>query len=264
MMQIGTYARTTDQVKKGLENSPDFIELRMDVDHKIVFNDAKAALNKAGISCTLHLPSNRNWAPVDLNQDIVPYIDLGQMIDAELLVFHAPLSTLLYSDEEIDTFLQTLPLAYDAAKESGVKLAIETIGFYYTEMMLVIDSFPELKLNLDIGHGQLLANRNRALGHIENYYQNIEMVNVHDNDACQAYSEILSTKNIADFSKEDLRKMSITCDKHLPIGEGTIDFNPIFSALKQKHYDDRFLMLCSDPACFKNERDKFMKLWLDA
>ena len=263
-MQIGTFARTTEQVKKGLENSPDFVELRMDADHKIVFDEVKAALNQMGVSCTLHLPSNRNWAPVDLSQDIVPYIDLGQMIDAELLVFHAPLSTLLYSDEEIDTFLQTLPLAYDAAKESGVKLAIETIGFYYTEMMLVIDSFPDLKIDLDIGHGQLLANRNRALGHIENYCQNIEMVNVHDNNACVTYSEILNTKNLADFSKEDLRKMSITCDKHLPIGEGTIEFSPIFSALKQKHYDGRFLMLCSDPTCFKNERDKFMKLWLDA
>jgi len=263
-MKIGTFARTTEQVKKGLEASPDFVELRMDVDHKIVFNEAKAALNEVGIPCTLHLPSDRNWAPVDLSQDIIPYIDLGQMIDAELIVFHAPLSSLLYSDEEIDTFLQTLPLAYDAAKESDVKLGIETIGFYYTEMMLVFDTFPDLKINLDIGHGQLLANRNRALGHIEKYCHNIEMVNVHDNNACEAYNEILSTKNIADFSKEDLREMSIACDKHLPIGDGSIEFGSIFSALKQKHYDGRFLMLCSDPTCFNNERDKFMNLWLEA
>ncbi len=263
-MQIGTFARSTEEVIKGLESSPDFIELRMDVGHKIVFNEAKAAMNQAGIPCTLHLPHDKNWAPVDLSQDIVPYIDLGQMIDAQLVVFHAPLSTLLYSDEEIDTFLESLPLAYDAAKESGVKLAIETVGFYYTEMMLVFGKFPKLKINLDIGHGQLLANRNRALGHIENYCANIEMVNVHDNNACEVYNEILSTKNLADFSKEDLREMSIACDKHLPIGDGSIEFTSIFSALKQRHYDGRFLMLCSDPTCFKNERDMFMKLWLDA
>ncbi|GAG82856.1 unnamed protein product, partial [marine sediment metagenome] len=47
--------------------------------------------------------------------------------------------------------MQALPLVYDAAKESGVTLAIETLGFYYTEMMLIFDEFPDLKINLDIG-----------------------------------------------------------------------------------------------------------------
>jgi len=263
-MQIGTYARTNEQVIRGLEGSPDFMELRMDVNHQIVFNDAKAALNKAGIPCTLHLPSDPNWKPVELSQDIVPYIDLAQMIEAELVVFHSPLSTLLYSDDEIDTFLQALPLAYDAAKEIGVKLAIETLGLYYTEMMLVFDEFPDLKLDLDIGHGQLLATRNRALGHIENYCSTIEMVNVHDNNACEAFADIMSTKNMSDFTQDELREMSIICDKHLPIGDGSIEFSPIFSALKERNYDGRFLMLCSDPLCFTKEREKFTNLWLEA
>ena len=263
-MQIGTYARTNEQVIRGLESSPDFMELRMDADHQIVFNEAKAALNKADIPCTLHLPSDRNWKPMELSQDIIPYIDLAQMIDAELVVFHSTLSTLLYSDEEIDTFLQALPLAYDAAKESGVKLAIETLGLYYTEMMLVFGEFPDLKLNLDIGHGQLLAIRNRALGHIENYCSNIEMVNVHDNNACEVFKDILATKDMAEFSREELREMSIICDKHLPIGDGSIEFSPIFASLKERHYDGRFLMLGSDPLNFSQEREKFMSFWLAA
>jgi sugar phosphate isomerase/epimerase len=261
-MQIGTYARTNDQVIKGLESSPDFIELRMDVNHQLTFNEVKAVMNKASVPCTLHLPSDRNWKPVELSEDIVPYIDLAQMIDAELVTFHSPLSSLLYSDEEIDTFLQALPLAYDTAKESGVKLAIETLGLYYTELMLVFDEFPDLTIDLDIGHGQLLATHNRALGHIENYCQNIEMVNVHDNNAREAFAEILSSKEWAEFSQEDLREMSIACDTHLPIGDGSIEFSPIFSSLKERNYDGRFLMLCADPLCFNAERDKFMDLWL--
>ena len=263
-MQLGTFARTNEQVEKGLESSADFIELRMDLDHQIVFNEVKNALNKAGIPCTLHLPSDRNWKPVELSQDIVPYIDLAQMMEAELVTFHSPLSSLLYSDEEIDTFLQALPLAYDTAKESGVKLAIETLGLYYTEMMLVFDEFPDLKIDLDIGHGQLLATRNRALEHIENYCQNIEMVNVHDNNACEAFEDILKTKNLSEFSQDDLREISIACDTHLPIGDGSIEFSPIFSSLKQRNYDGRFLMLSSDPLCFNAEREKFMDLWLNS
>lgn len=261
-MQIGTYARTNEQVYKGLESSPDFIELRMDVNHQIIFEDALSALHNAGIPCTLHLPSDPNWKPIELSQDIVPYIDLARMIDSELVVFHSPLSALLYDDLEIDTFLQALPLAYDAAKESGVTLALETLGFYYTEMLLVLDEFPNLKVDLDIGHGQLLATRNRAIGHIEKYCSNIAMVNVHDNNACEDFSEILSTRDMKDFTKEDFREMAIACDKHLAIGDGSIKFKPIFSALKERNYDGRFLMLCNDPLCFKNERDKFMNLWL--
>ncbi|TFH03767.1 MAG: hypothetical protein E4H14_16110 [Candidatus Thorarchaeota archaeon] len=263
-MQIGTYARTNEQVIRGLESSADFIELRMDVDHQIVFNEAKTALNKAGIPCTLHLPSDRNWKPIELSQDIIPYIDLAQMIDAELVTFHTSLSSLIYSDEEIDTFLQALPLAYDAAKESGVILAIETLGIYYTELMLVLEKFPDLKINLDIGHGQLFATHNRALGHVESHCNKIEMVNVHDNNACEAFTDLLANKELSDFTQEELREIAIICDKHLPIGDGSIEFSPIFSALKEKNYDRHFLMLCSDPLYFVQERKKFIDLWLAA
>ncbi len=263
-MQIGTFARTNEQVIRGLESKPDFIELRMDANHQIVFSEVKAAMNKEGIPCTLHLPSNREWKPIDLSQDIVPYIDLAQMIDAELVVIHPPLSSLLYNDEEIDVFLEEFPLAYDAAEESGVTIAVETLGLYYTELMLIVDEFPHLKINLDIGHGQLLATRNRALGHVENFCSSIEMVNVHDNHACEAFTEVLESKEMTEFSQDELREMALVCDKHLPIGEGSIEFSPIFSALKQRHYDKKFLMLCSDPLCFKQERQKFLDLWLDA
>lgn len=264
MMQIGTFARTNEQVIHGINNSADFIELRLELNKKMKFSEAKRAMNKEGIPCTLHLPSNDNWRPVELSQDILPYIDLAQMIEAELAVFHPPLSALLYSDEEIDAFLQALPLVYDAAKESGVTLAIETLGFYYTEMMLIFDEFPDLKINLDIGHGQLLAVHNRALGHVENYCGNIEMVNVHDNNACEAFAEVINCKGMIEFNQEELREMAVDYDKHLPIGEGSIEFAPIFSALKEKNYDRRFLMRCADPFCFKNEREKFLNMWLAA
>jgi len=264
MMEIGTFARTNEQILRGIESSPDFIELRMDENHTINFSEAKTAMNKAEIPCTLHLPSKRDWKPINLSKDILPYIDLGQMINAELLVFHPPLSTLLYTDEDIDSFLEALPLAYDAAKESGVSLAIETLSFYYAELMLVVDKFPDLRINLDIGHGEILATRNRAIGHIENFCSSIEMVNVHDNNACQQFEEILNSKDLNEFSQDELREIAIGCDEHLPIGDGLIKFDNIFSILKEKNYDGRFLMLCADPLCFKEERKKFMDLWLAA
>ena len=237
-MKIGTFARTNEQVLNGLKAKPDFIELRMDLNHTLNFSEAKNALNHADVPCTLHLPSDPNWKPIDMITEIVPFMDIGQMINAELVVFHGPLSSMLYDDTEIDAFLESLPLLYDAAVESGITLAIETLVFYYTEMMLIFDQMPKMRMVLDIGHGQILTMHNRALGHIETYCDRIETVNIHDNHACEAYKETLAKQEMSSFSKEDLREMALACDKHLPIGEGSIDFEPIFTALKQRNYDN--------------------------
>ncbi|TFG33614.1 sugar phosphate isomerase/epimerase [Candidatus Thorarchaeota archaeon] len=263
-MQIGTFARTNEQVLSGLKAQPDFIELRMDLSHRINFTEAKTALNQVGVPCTLHLPSDPTWKPVDMVTEIVPFVDLGQMIDAELVVFHGPISSMLYDDIEIDSFLESLPLLYDAATESGITLAIETLVFYYTEMMLIFEQMPKMRMVLDIGHGQILSTRNRAIGHIETYCDRIETVNVHDNHAYEIYQEIVGVEKMSSLSREDLRDLALKSDEHLPIGNGSIEFEPIFAALKQCNYDNRFLMLSANPDAFEEERKKFLDLWLKA
>jgi sugar phosphate isomerase/epimerase len=263
-MQIGTFARTTEQAIRGLENKPDFIDLRLDYDHTFEFSVVKPALNKEGVACTLHLPSNPEWEPTEISRDIVPYLELAGTIEAELVTFHSPLSTLFYSDEVIDDFLESFPLAYDAARESGVTLAVETLCHSFTELTLFFDQFPEARLVLDIGHGQILSTQNRALEHIETFQNHIEMVNVHDNNAGERYEEVLSRRSLASISREELREMGRQCDEHMPIGEGKLDFVHIFASLKEYQYDARFLMGCSDPSAFLEERRKFLALWKSA
>jgi sugar phosphate isomerase/epimerase len=264
MMKIGTFARTTEQALKGLESNPDFIDLRLDLNHHIDFSTVTTALKKAGTPCTLHLPSNPEWKPVDISQDIVPFIDFGTMIEAELVTLHTPLSSLFYTDEMIDTFLQAFPLAYESAKEAGITLAVETLGHYFTELMLLFDDFPDLRMVLDIGHGQILTVQNRALGHIEAFPDYIAMVNVHDNNACEKFEEQIANKSLADIDRAELRAIARECDEHLPIGAGKIDFSSIFVSLKEHSYDGRFLMMCADPLAFNNERKKFLDLWNSA
>ena len=108
-MEIGTFARNNEQVRNAIKNAPDFIDLRMDLNFSINFSEAKTDMNRAGIPCTLHLPSNPDWKPIELSRGIVPYIDLGRQIDAEVVTFHTMLSTLFYDDYDIDIFLTALP-----------------------------------------------------------------------------------------------------------------------------------------------------------
>jgi len=263
-MDIGTFARNNQQVRSAIENEPDFIDLRMDLNHSIDFKEAKADLNKAGIPCTLHLPSNPDWKPIELSRGIVPYIDLGRQIDAEVLTIHSMLSTLFYDDDDIDIFLQAIPLACEAAVESGVKLAIETLGLYYTELSLLFDEFCDMKLALDIGHGQIFAKRNRAIDHINSFFDQIEIVNVHDNHGSTMLDDVLKMKNEREVTQGEIRELAVRYDTHLAIGEGEIDFNTIFKNLKQRGYDGRFVMMCECLGDFPREREKFMELWLAA
>ncbi|MBN2230973.1 MAG: sugar phosphate isomerase/epimerase [Candidatus Thorarchaeota archaeon] len=263
-MQIGTYARTDEQIAYALKGKLDYIDLRMDYEHQINFREAKRILDDAGVPITVHLPSDPEWKPTDITQDIAPFLELGQDLEAEFLTFHSPLSTLLYSDDEIDLFLESFSLVYDASKEMGVKLAIETLIHYYTELILFFDQFSEVKMVLDIGHGQILSSQNRVMSHIDSFFDKIEMINVHDNSACDSYKDDIAKRVLSEISHIELREMARKCDEHLPIGEGTIDFEPIFRSLKQRGYDGRFLMLSRDPLAFQSERKKFLKLWLSA
>ncbi len=263
-MDIGTFARNNEQILHAIESEPDFIDLRIDLNYSIDFSEAKNDLKKAGIPCTLHLPSNPEWKPIELSRGIVPYIDLGRQIDAEVLTFHTMLSTLFYNDNDIDIFLQAIPLAYDAANESGVTLAIETLGLYYTELRLLFDDFCDMKLALDIGHEQILARRNRALDHITSFFDKIAIVNVHDNHGSEMLDEVLKMKSEREVTQEEILELAIRYDTHLPIGEGEIDFDVIFKNLKSCGYDGRFCMMSSNPEDFPQEREKFMELWLAA
>ena len=263
-MRIGTYARLTEQVRNALQHHPDFIDLRMDFNHKLDFAEITKLLHDDGIGCSLHLPSNPDWNPNDLPRDIIPFIDLGAEIGAELVTFHSTLSTLFYSDEDIDVFLNAVPLACDAAKEAGITIAVETLGLFYTELIFLFDRCPEMKIALDIGHGQILAKRNRALGLIDPFIDRIVMVNVHDNFGCDLIDEYHTLKQKREVSYEETRELARKYDTHLAIGEGKIDFESIFKKLKQRGYDGRFLMMCKDLDKFPKERDRFTKLWLES
>jgi sugar phosphate isomerase/epimerase len=263
-MEIGTFARHIDQVKKGISDSPDFIDLRMDLNYSLNFREVRRILEDAGVVPTLHLPSDPSWKPMDFPREIIPYVDVSAEVGAELVTTHSALSTLFYNDDDIDAFLEWVPLLCDTARESGIQLAIETLGLYYTELTLLFDRCPDMKIALDIGHGQIMANRNRALDLINSFYDHIALVNVHDNHGSRMVTKVRDLRLDREVAHEELLVIAREYDEHLPIGEGEIEFQPIFRELKERGYDGKFLMMSKDPGNFKEERNKFMQLWLEA
>ncbi|MFX1265728.1 MAG: sugar phosphate isomerase/epimerase family protein [Promethearchaeota archaeon] len=263
-MQIGGFARHTEQVRNTIPHEPDFIDLRMDFNYSLDFREVSRMLSDNGIACTLHLPSDPCWRPMDIPREIVPFIDIGSEIGAELVTCHTALSTIFYSDQEIDGFLDSITLACDTALERGVELVVETLGLYYTELTLLFDRCSQLGISLDIGHGQIMALRNRANDIVQSFHDRVKMVNIHDNHGMKMVAEVRQLRSEREVPREEMLVLARKYDEHLGIGEGSIEFEPILAEMKQRSYDGRFLMMCKDPERFPEERDRFMDMWLKA
>ncbi len=263
-MRIGTYARHNEQVEEAIGWGPDFIDLRMDLDHSLVFSDVKKMLNEAGIPCTVHLPSSPIWRPTDIWREIIPYMDIGVDMGAELVTFHGVLSPLFFSDDDIDAFLKSIPVACEAAAERGVTIAVETLGYSYPEMAILIDRCPKVRIAMDVGHGQIMAVRNRVFNVMNAFMDRVAMVNLHDNNGQEMLDRVAELRKKGQLTPEQRRDLALKYDEHMCIGEGSIDFLSIFKELKKRSYDGRFLLICKGTSRFEEQREKVRELWAKA
>ncbi|MGO9139211.1 MAG: sugar phosphate isomerase/epimerase family protein [Syntrophales bacterium] len=107
-----------------------------------------------------------------------------------------------------------------SARNAGVVLCIENLSERYYHFMPIFDEVPDLRMTLDIGHGQLLSRENTSFGFIENCFSRIEHVHVHDNRGGKS-------------PKDDI---------HLPLGDGIVDYRRILALLKEKGYESTMTM----------------------
>jgi len=105
------------------------------------------------------------------------------------------------------------------------------------EFQSVFESFPEIRLTLDIGHANLGGGKNKSSEFIHRYGYRIGHVHANDN-----------------FGKED---------SHLPIGAGIIDFEKIIKELKEAQYDETITIevFSKDRDYLKISRDKMKRMW---
>ena len=105
------------------------------------------------------------------------------------------------------------------------------------EFQEVFESFPDLRLALDIGHANLGGGKNKSSEFIHQYGYRISHIHANDN-----------------FGRED---------NHLPIGAGIIDFERIVKALKETSYDETMTIevFSRDREYLKISKDKIKRIW---
>jgi sugar phosphate isomerase/epimerase len=141
-----------------------------------------------------------------------------------------------YGMESIEAILKK-------AGSLGITLCIENMfpqAHFLTkpqEFQKLFETFPDLRLVLDIGHANLGGGKNKSSEFIHHYGYRIGHVHANDN-----------------FGKED---------NHLPIGAGIIDFEKILRELKQGHYDETITLevFSKDRDYLKLSKDKIKRMW---
>ena len=115
----------------------------------------------------------------------------------------------------IDRNLQTIRELLPMSRDLGVGLMIENLpGSFNTVRQLaeLLDPIPELGLHLDIGHSNLMVDKNTTDDLLEAFGPRLQHVHLHDNKGGSA-------------------------DLHLPLGTGSVDTAHYIRSLQQHRYD---------------------------
>jgi len=180
---------------------------------------------KWGIKYGLHTSSYVNTAELmpDVREaserHLLNYIKLSKKINAEYCVVHCGYHFSQFKDEVMESLFKTYRAAVELAEEIELPLVIENMNHVHPDSEIVylgvtIDEIKQLfeavpskmlGLALDVAHANLLPGGTQAW--IDAFPEKIFHLHLSDNDG--------------------------VLDRHLPIGEGSIDFGLVFSQLDE-------------------------------
>jgi sugar phosphate isomerase/epimerase len=243
-MLIGGRAHSLAEVNSVGESQLDFAEVNLPNHHNAL--QAIPALvelkKKFNFFLLVHGPEEGN--PFDCNElrstllpQIKALVNFASALDAKLITIHFWLDQRFIEQSILKEKLTILATMMTMAHEKGIKLCLENLSEVPEDFEQAFRLFPELGLTLDIGHGELLSSRNTAYSFIEICPERISHVHIHDNHGGTAPSD----------------------DLHLPLGEGSIAFEPILSALSKTGYN-KTLTLEVAPDVLKQEKAKIVAL----
>jgi sugar phosphate isomerase/epimerase len=194
-----------------------------------------------GITYLAHFPNEGDPLNlVNLRERFVPRMNRLFELSVKLGIakgtFHFWIDGRRIAPDVVDQKIELIMNMVAAAKRLGIVLCLENLSETYKDFMPAFQRVPDLMMTLDIGHAQLLTQKNTSFGFIDHYFSRIAHLHVHDNRG----------------------GMSVKDDLHLPLGEGIVDYPGIFTLLKEKVYTSTITMEVKPPEMIKT-RDEILK-----
>lgn len=174
---------------------------------------------------------------ISLVPQIKSLVEFASELDARLITAHFWLDGRYIEPPILREKLIILEEMLMLARDKQIAFCLENLSERTCDFEAVFRLFPDLGMTLDIGHGELLSPENTAYRFIEIFPDRIRHLHIHDNRGGNSPGD----------------------DLHLPLGEGSINFPPILSALVQSGYDGT-ITLEVPPHLFAQEREKLLTM----
>lgn len=209
-LKFGGQAASLDGIGFLADHGFDFADLNLNEIDKIRREDRQMirAAAAGGLFFTAHGPDLRVDDPEGLAR-IERAVKYAALFKPRTITIHPILAPWSNTPEKIEVKLREIGRLSDMATSYGARIACENTAEDAPDMKQLLDTLPDVMLTVDIGHSELLAERNKSLDFINAYPGRIGHIHIHDNVGGDTYHE----------------------DLHLPLGEGRIDFAPILAAL---------------------------------
>jgi sugar phosphate isomerase/epimerase len=190
-----------------------------------------------------HGPEEGNaWDPAFLKREMLPCInritDCLPALGIELLTIHFWLDRRFIEPRIVDQKIVLLDSMAKHAAAQGVHLCLENLSEQAQDFAPAFAVIETLGMTLDIGHGELLSEKNTAYDFLAQYPEKIYHMHVHDNQGGSTQVD----------------------DLHLLPGQGIIDFTSILKAAGRQGYN-RTMTIEVDPEQAETGRQYIQQLW---
>jgi sugar phosphate isomerase/epimerase len=242
---IGARAHNVEQAAALAESGFPFVEISV-LSAEAFQRDLKtlrSLQDTHGITFLAHGPEEgKAQEPDFLKHEMLPCINritnCLPELGIELLTIHFWLDPRFIEPRIIDQKIEILHTMATRAVEHGVQLCVENLSEQASDFEPAFAAIEVLGMTLDVGHGELLCEKNTAYDFLAQYPEKIYHMHVHDNQGGSDQSD----------------------DLHLLPGQGSIDFRPILKAAAGRGYN-RTITLEVDPGQALQGRRYIQKLW---
>jgi len=227
MWKIGGRAHTLKELGEVIALGYPFAEISLNDPLKVEgrLEELLRIREASGIDYLAHYPNEDHPTdPVILKNRFLPrmerLLELSRRLGIRKGTLHFWMDRRWIAPETATEKTRLLGEMVSRAGTAGITLCLENLSERHDSFAPLFEAIPDLRMTLDIGHGELLSHENTSFGFIEHCFDRIAHVHVHDNRG----------------------GTSVKDDLHLPPGEGVVDFPRIFALLKGKTYRSTITM----------------------
>jgi len=227
MWTIGGRAHTLSELREVIALGYPFAEISLDHPSEVErqMEELLEIRDEAGIDYLAHYPNEDDPTdPVVLKERFLPrmarLLELSCRLGIGKGTLHFWMDRRWIDPGTAEAKTKLLHEMVSRAADAGITLCLENLSERYDSFAPLFEAIPDLRMTLDIGHGELLSRENTSFGFIEHGFDRIAHVHVHDN----------------------LGGTSVKDDLHLPLGDGVVDYPRILTLLKDRNYRSTITM----------------------